>query len=207
MTCFEIYFQPVYIYIKRSVDLAVDNNYALSITSATLVGVLQSIELIFNVNFFGVSNWLLLLVLGTVLLDAWYGIKKSKKQSKEALREAKGLDVNTPEYRKLMRVHELKKFKPQKLQFTFFKCVTLLGYLYFAKTLLSSDANNFLGEALGFTSGLLLRAPLAIFWYYDFKSIGDNAAYIHGKKAPIFTIVESIFEFRITKFFKQKDDE
>jgi hypothetical protein len=76
----------------------------------------------------------------------------------------------------------------------------LLGYLYFAKTLLTADADNALGQILGFTSGLILKAPVAIFWYYDFKSIGENAAYLYGKKAPIFTIVESIFELRIKKF-------
>ena len=69
-----------------------------------------------------------------------------------------------------------------------------LYYLFFIKNLIQADVEGELGSILGFTSGVMLKVPVAIFWYYDFKSIGENSTYIYGKKAPIFTIVESIVE-------------
>jgi hypothetical protein len=200
LNCFQLYFQPVYLYVKRVFCLATDNNYNLTITSTTFAGVSQILEHFFAIDLFGIPNALLLLVMMTILVDAYYGVRKSIKQSKEALVHAQFYEVGSPDYKRQMRIHQLRKFNPTKLQFTFFKSLTLLGYLYFAKTLLTSDADNALGQILGFTSGLILKAPVAIFWYYDFKSIGENATYLYGKKAPIFTIVESIFELRIKKF-------
>lgn len=200
ITCFEVYFQPVYLYIKRTIDLATDNNYRLTFTSTFFATVSEIIQELFKVDLFGIPNALLCLVILTILIDAYYGIRKSVKQSKEALIHAQFYQEGSPDYRRQMKVHELKKFNPHKLQFTFFKALTLLGYLYFAKTLLAADSDGTFGQILGFTSGLILKAPIAIFWYYDFKSIGENSAYIFGKKAPIFTIVESIFELKLKKF-------
>ncbi|MAX50551.1 MAG: hypothetical protein CMH22_01050 [Methylophaga sp.] len=205
--CFQIYYQPVYIYIKRSYELAVDNGYALTYFAAITSAIGETIKRIFDIQIFGVSNLLLLFVIGTVLIDAFYGVQKSVKQSKEAYVIAQRYDQGTPERRKWLKVHELKKFKPQKLQFTFFKCCTLLFYLFMVKNLLASESDDALGQILGFTSAVVLKAPLIIFWYYDFKSIGDNSAYVYGKKAPIFTIVEKIFEPKISKFFKSNKDD
>jgi len=202
-TCFQLYFQPIYVYVKRSFELAIDNKGILLITSTILTGSIELITKALHINFFGVPNFLLFLVIMTVLIDAWYGVKKSVMQSKEALANSSKYAINTPEYRKEVKIFNLKKFQIVKLQFTFFKCFTLLGYLFFIKHLINIDTTGYLGEVLGFTSDILLKAPIAIFWYYDFKSIGNNSAYIYGKKAPIFTIIENILEFRINKFFKK----
>ena len=205
--CFQIYFQPIYIYVKRSYELAIDNNYALTIVSALIAGIAQTIEKALEVDIFGVSNVLLLLVIATVLVDAYFGVRKSVKISKEAFVEAQKFEENTPEYKKWMKVYEIKKFDAKKLQYTFFKCFTLLCYLFVAKHLLSSESDDTIGQILGFTSAVVLRIPLTIFWYYDFKSIGENSGYVYGKKAPIFTIVEKIFEPKISNFFKSNNDE
>jgi hypothetical protein len=195
-----MYFQPIYIYVKRSLDLALENNGTLIYTFAFLTGVMDACLKFLKVDVFGLSNFLLLLVILTVLVDAYFGVKKSLKQSKEAFIESQKFEEGTFERRKNLRIHELKKFNIGKLQYTFFKCFTLLGYLFFVKHMISADTDGFVGDVLGFTSNLTLKIPVAIFWYYDFKSIGNNSAYVFGKKAPIFKIVEIILEFRIKKY-------
>lgn len=197
LTCFQLYFYPIYVYFKRALGLAAQNDGILAITTTGLISTMQLVDTFFQTELFGISNYLLLLVMLTILIDAYYGIKKSVKMSKSALRIAQTLDVTTPEYKRYMKIHQLRKFSTVKLQFTFFKALSLMGYLYFVDTLLSTDPDNTLGEVLGFTSAVILKVPLAIFWYYDFKSIGENAAYVYGKKAPIFVIAEKIFELKI----------
>lgn len=203
ISCFQLYFNPIYIYVKRSFDLAMDNNGFLLWTLTFFSTIYEVLIDILNLNYFGMPNLLLLLVIVTVFIDAAFGIKKSLKQSKEALAKAMVTEPDTPEHKKLMKVHELKKFNISKLQFTFFKCLTLVGYLFFAKNFIQADVEGVLGSVLGFTSGVMLKIPVAIFWYYDFKSIGNNSEYIYGKKAPIFTIVENILEFKIKNYLKK----
>ena len=53
----------------------------------------------------------------------------------------------------------------------------------------------------------LIKIPIAIFWYYDFKSIGENTAYIYGKKSPIFKVVENVFEFKFRDYLGNKKEE
>lgn len=204
--CFLIYFNPIYIYIKKVIDLASQNDGDLFIRTISLTAIYQFFLNIFKIDAFGVPNFLLFLVITTVLIDARYGIKKSVKQSKELLDEANSLE-DSPEKRMLFKKADLKKFDPKKLQFTFFKCFTLLGYLFFAKHILDFQENETsLSGIIGFASGVVTKAPLSIFWYYDFKSIGDNSAYLYGKKAPIFLIVEKIFEPKINEFFNKKTE-
>jgi len=47
----------------------------------------------------------------------------------------------------------------------------------------------------------LSKIPVAFFWYYEFKSFGENSTFVYGKKAPIFNIVEMMFEPKISKLF------
>jgi hypothetical protein len=183
--------------------MAIDTKGVIVLTTTALTGVVELVGELLNINFFGIPNLLLFLVILNVLVDAYFGVRRSIKESKEALVRSYELDPSSPEYRKEIKIYNLKKFKTTKLQFTFFKCVTLLGYLFFIKHLITIDSTGFLGGAIGFTSELLLKAPVAIFWYHDFKSIGDNTEHIFGKKAPIFTIVENILEFRINKFYNK----
>ncbi len=76
-----------------------------------------------------------------------------------------------------------------------------MGYLYFAKTLLS-DGEGY----LDLTAAILTKTPIAIFWYYEFKSIGESSEYIYKKKASIFSIVENIFELRFAQFLYKKNN-
>lgn len=200
--CFSIYFSPIYIYIKKVFELAFQNDAEIGVRAISFMTVYQLICEIIKIDFFGVPNFLLFLVILTVLIDASFGISKSIKQSKEYSLEASLITEDSPEKRMLLKKVEIHKFDPKKLQFTFFKCLTLLGYLYFAKHILSVENNETsLSSIIGFASDVVTKAPLAIFWYYDFKSIGDNSAYLYGKKAPIFNIIEKIFEPKINNFF------
>lgn len=207
-TCFQIYFQPMYMYVKKAISLAFDNGSTLLCSASILSISTQLLQDFFNVNYFGVSNLTLLLVIGTILIDARYGIKKSVMESKIAKKKHDEILEDTPEKRALFKIYELKKFKPQKLQYTFFKSLTLLAYLFFVKSILDVDVQgNLMIEVIGFSSAIVLKAPIIIFWYYDFKSIGKNTAFIYQKKAPIFIIVEKIFEPKLSKFFKSKTDD
>ena len=203
INCFTTYYHPVYVYVKNSFALAISNNFSVAKASTFFVAIAHAVEKAFEVEFFGLPNMLLVLVISTILIDAYYGVKKSKKIASRALAQAQKIKDSTPEYRMWMRTYERRRFKPSKLQYTFFKCVTLLAYLFFVKTLLNYDQDNTLGELWGYTGAVVLKVPLAIFWYYDFKSIGNNSAYVYGKKAPIFKIVEDILELRIKNFINK----
>lgn len=202
-TCFQIYFNPIYVYIKRSFSLAFSNDGSLLYSTISLAAFTEFLNEFFEVNYFGVSNGLLVWVIVTILIDAFFGVKKSIRESRNLIKEA-GLVVVEAEKRMLLRKAKLKKFSPLKLQFTFFKVLTLIAYLFFAKhILITEESGDTLGMILGIASGVVIKAPLAIFWYYDFKSIGDNLEYLLKKKPPIFKIVEKIFEPKISKFFNK----
>ena len=70
-----------------------------------------------------------------------------------------------------------------------------------------NDSGTWEIKALFLTSEILIRVPIALFWYHEFKSIGENSAYIFEKKAYIFTIVGYIFEPRIKKFAGEELEE
>lgn len=203
-TCFNIYFNPIYIYIKKSINLAFENDNNLFYFSVSIATIIEFLNEIFKINFFGVSNWLIIIIISTILIDAYFGIKKSLKESLIAKKKSELLE-DGPEKRKQIKIQKLKEFKISKLQFTFFKILTLLGYLYVVKNILSHDDNEtVLSEILGFSTAVLLKVPLTIFWYYDFKSIGNNIEFLLDKKPPIFLIIEKIFEPKIKNFFNKE---
>lgn len=207
-TCFQIYFNPVYIYVRRVLLLSIANEYDTLKLSVTLAAITEAANYTFKLDIFGVSNFLLLLVITTVLLDAYYGIKKSVKKSKANYALGMKQQAGTCDQKRYLKLSQMQKFSPKKLQFTFFKCVTLLGYLYVAKNLLEAESGGgTIAEIVGFASGIATKAPLVIFWYYDFKSIGENSAFVFGKKAPIFTIVEKLFEPKINGLFNNTKNE
>ena len=206
-SCFQIYFNPVFIYVKRVFIMASENDYSILKLSFSLSAIMQTTLSIYKMDIFGVSNFLLLMVILTVLIDAVFGVLKSKKQSDENYDLAMTYSDDSIEIKKLLKLFELKKFNPAKLQFTFFKCFTLLGYLFFIKHMIQmQDSESVINEVIGLASSVVLKAPVAIFWYYDFKSIGENSEYYYGKKAPIFVIVEKIFEPKLNDFLNNKKE-
>lgn len=211
INCFQSYFEPIYIYLKKVYQIALDNDFAVGGTALIATSIGTALNEFLDVNYFGVTNVLLLIVIATVFVDAGFGIKKSLILAKRAHFKAFEFPEGSFQRKRFLREFEAKKFSSTKLQFTFFKCLTLLGYLFFAKTLLEIGEENLLAEetlvdsVLNFSTEIIVKAPLAIFWYYDFKSIGENTEFIYGKKAPIFTITEMIFEPRIFKFLKGEE--
>lgn len=201
MFCFTTYFFPIYIYVKKAISLTFDNPFVF-VTSINIIGAIDIIKSILKINLFGIDNILLLSVILTALIDAYFGVRKSVLESKEALEKALEYEIGSSEYKRWIKVSKIKEFQLGKLQYTFFKCFTLLGYLFFVKTLLGYDS-SLLETFLGYTSTIILKIPLALFWYYDFKSIGNNSSYVYGKKAYIFTIVEALFELQIKKQFEK----
>lgn len=205
--CFQTYYDPAFIYIKNVYLLAISNNYEALKLSFIMSYLTQIVNYVFKIDIFGVSSFLLMLVITTVLIDAYYGILKSIKKSKENYALALEQEQDSYEQKRYFKISEMQKFSPKKLQFTFFKCATLLGYLYVAKNLLESEVGGgTISEIIGFASGIATKAPLAIFWYYDFKSIGENSEFVFGKKAPIFIIVEKMFEPKINVLFNDKKE-
>lgn len=203
--CFGVYFMPVYLCIKKPFDLLIEDD-TLIFSTASIAMLFEIIKKVFDLSYFGVSNYVLILVIGTIFVDAYYGVKKSLKQSNDAKKEYDRME-ESPEKRMHFKIYERQKFQLSKLQYTFFKTLTLLGYLFFAKHVLEDDSDGgILVSVIGFASGVLIKAPLVIFWYYDFKSIGNNSMFIYGKKAPIFSIVEKIFEAKISNFFNKNKD-
>lgn len=194
-------------WIKAVYYLAVENHFAVSIMSIVITGGIAFGEIIISNNIFGISNLVLLLVIATVFLNTGYGIAKSIKSSKMLFAEAQKYEYQTTKHQCYLRKSNKMKFDIKKLNFVFFKCLSLMGYLYFAKAIITDGVDGsspVLIQALDLSTEILTKVPVAIFWYYEFKSIGENSAELYGKKAPIFKIVEGIFEPRIFKFFGSK---
>jgi hypothetical protein len=207
-TCFATYFKPIYIYIKKVNDLVSANDFDLYFKSISLATIHQSIMAFYAKEYFGVSNFILLIVISTVLIDAFFGVKKSVKKSDINYSLAKKLDESDPNKARLLRLSKGYEFSARKLQFTFFKCLTLIGYLFCANHIMEpQDNDTSISMIMGFASGVAVKAPIMFFWYYDFKSIGRNIQFVYGKKPPIFSIVESIFEPRLTAFMKTQKEE
>lgn len=184
-------------WIKGIIQLATSNDYSPLFASAFTVLGVTAADLMVTDETFGTTRMVIFLVIVTVLLNTIYGIKKSLMQQKILFARALKYPFNSKEYN-IFHKRSLKyKFNIQKLNFVFFKCFTFLGYLYFAQKLLEGDATF-----LDFSAEILAKVPLAFFWYYEFKSFGENSTIVYGgKKASIFTIVEGIFEPKISRLF------
>ena len=187
--------------------LAINNYGSVSFISIFLTGGLTVSQFMINDTVFGASNFLLLIVIGTVLINTSYGIQKSLLKSKVFFSKAQRFEFGKRQYNYFLTKSNDHKFQIKKTYFVFFKVFSFLGYLFFAKLLITDTIDStapFVIKAMEITAEILIRVPLAIFWYYEFKSIGENSTYVYGKKAPIFRIVEGIFEPRIFKFFGSK---
>ncbi len=189
-------------------SLATQNYWTATWSSLLITGGLTAAELFTTSEIFGTTYLVLLMVALTVLMNTWSGIEKNKRKSRKFLAIAQKYDQGTKEYRLNIRRWRNHKFDYRKLYFVFFKALSFLTYLTMVKAL-TSDGTDMSGgpweiKALFLTTEILIRVPIALFWYYEFKSIGDNSEYIFGSKAMIFTIVGWIFEPRISKFVGAK---
>lgn len=194
-------------WIKGIYHLVVGNQFQVGITSFFITGTLTVSDILFQESIFGTTYFVLLLVLGTVLCNTGTGIKKSLMKSQEYFQEAQKYQITSFSYRLNIRQYKSHQFDIQRLSFVFFKFFSFMAYLLVAKQLTSENVGDSAGvemKALYLTTEILIRVPIAFFWYYEFKSIGENSTYIFNKKASIFTIVENIFEPRILKIFGNK---
>jgi len=186
-------------WIKGIFNLAISNDYSPLFTSSMTVLGITAADLVITDNTFGTTPIVILLVLFTVLLNTGYGVSRSLMQQKALFAKALKYPFNSREYIAFYQRSLKYKFDIRRLNFVFFKCFTFLGYLYFAQKLLEGD-----GSFLDFSADALAKVPIAFFWYYEFKSFGENSTVVYGKKASIFNIVEMIFEPKISKLFGKK---
>lgn len=199
MKCFLAYFAPLFFYIRNLFQLSVYDLVAVG--SLMVTGTAAGVSYLLDLNYFGVSNLLIIFVGLTILANTVFGIKKSKMKAAEALAEARKLKSG-PDYRMKMKLHKYYSFQLNRLQFVIFKGFTFLGYLKIAQTFLT-EGNSF----LDWTTAAIIQTPVAIFWYKEWKSFGDNSAYYFGKKAPIFEVTEFVFEMKLfSQFFPRKEE-
>jgi len=181
---------------KGIFNLAISNDYSPLFTSSIAVLGVTAADLMVTDETFGTTRIVIFLVICTVFLNTGYGIAKSLKQQKILFSKAIKFPFGSKEYIMFNQRSLRYKFDIRRLNFVFFKCFTFLGYLYFAQKLLEGD-----GSFLDFGAEVLTKIPVAFFWYYEFKSFGENSTFVYGKKAPIFNIVEMMFEPKISKLF------
>jgi len=195
-------------WIAGLIKIAADNGYAVSIASILLTAGLSFQQFMITESLFGTTYFVLLLVLGTVLINTGYGIKKNVMKSRIFFAHAQQHEHNTRKHKHYIKKWEAHKYDYRRLFFVFFKFTSFMGYLLIAKALMSEgtigEEGGVVIQALEFSTEVLIRVPIAIFWYYEFKSIGENTEYIYGQKASIYKIVEFIFEPRILKFLGTK---
>lgn len=183
-------------WIKGVFELATSNDCSPMLTSAFAVLGVTAADLMVTDETFGTTRMVIFLVLCTVLLNTIYGIKKSLIQQKVLFGKALKFPYDSREYNRILRRSLNYKFDMKRVYFVFFKCFTFLGYLFFAQQLLAGD-----GTFLDFGAEALAKVPVAFFWYYEFKSFGENSTVVYGKKATIFIIVEMLFEPKLGKIF------
>jgi hypothetical protein len=188
-------------------DLLIDNHYAAAIGTFIFTGTLTITDYITSENIFGTSSLMLIMVMGTVFVNTITGTIKSIKQQKKYFAIAQKHEYDTKDYNLNLRKSQRFKYDSRRMYFVFFKCLSFLFYLAMIKILTSDGIDTdseWQIEALNLTAETLIRVPIAIFWYHEFKSIGDNSEFLLGKKALPFKIAEYIFEPRILKMFGDK---
>lgn len=197
MKCFFAYFAPLIVYLKNLLQLSFYDLVAIG--SLIVSGSFAVASYFIEVNYFGVSNLMILFVMITIGANTLFGILKSKIKAKAALLEAQKFKTG-PEYQMNMKLYKSFSFDWGKLQFVLFKALTFLSYLKIAQTFLT-EGDSF----LDWTSAAIIQTPIAIFWYKEWKSFGDNSAYYYGRKASIFEVTEWIFELKLFSQYFQKD--
>jgi len=187
-------------------QLSMSNFGAVSWMSVAITGGVVVTDFLSTETMLGTTPLVLILVMGTVFINTAFGISKNLQKSRVFFAQAQKHKINTVQYRINIRKWEAHKFDFKRTYFVFFKCFAFLTYLLVAKALMSDSVEGagFEIKALYLTTEILIRVPIALFWYYEFKSIGENSEYLYGRKASIFKIVEGIFEPRIFKFFGTK---
>lgn len=186
-------------WFKGVFALATSNDYSPVFTSAFTVLGVTAADLWVTDETFGTTRIVIFLVMCTVLLNTIFGVLKSRRQQSILFAKAVKHPFDSTQYNTFLRRSLRYQFDIRKLNFVFFKCFTFLGYLFFAQKLLDGG-----GSFLDFSAEFLAKVPVAFFWYYEFKSFGDNSTFYYGKKAPIFKIVEMMFEPKISKLFGKK---
>lgn len=191
-------------WFKNTYTLATDNHSMVTGASVIVAFSLQLTEVLSTEQLFGTTTIVLLVVFSTIAGNTIYGILKSKKMEKFYAQKAFQFEYQSRKYRYYKKKSEDHEFSMKKLNFVFFKTVFFLAYLASVNALMNAEdmePGSWELKALDLTTEALIRVPVIIFWYSEFKSIGENSADYYNKKAYIFKIAEFIFEPRISKFF------
>ena len=201
--CAYKYYRFIFEYLGDILKTLENTQYRIGYISAFYIGIIQWLKTQMQVEWFGVSYLLLGFVVFTILVDTTFGIISSNKKAKKYYNEAIKHDKNSFEYKLNRKKCKAKRFSSKKLMNTFFKILTLLAYLFFATELTKTEVDvEWVNEAFDIGIGALIKAPVAILWYHEFKSIGKHIEYIYGVKPNTFNIIQRIFEPKINKFFK-----
>ncbi len=188
--------------------VATENNYSVSVSSVFVIGTGTSVDLFLPNPLFGTTYFVLILVGLTVFANTLFGIWKSTLKADKFRVVRDRCKIGTAEYRLNHRRWNNHKFEFKKTYFVFFKMFAFFSYLLVVKALTNDRVGNsddWEIKALFLTTEVLIRVPIALFWYNEFKSIGENSEYVFQKKAHIFTIVGWIFEPRIAKFVGKQE--
>jgi hypothetical protein len=187
-------------------ELATTNQLHATVISIFLSGSVFLLDNMFLPNqFFGTTYFVLGLIHITLFGNAFTGAWKNVMKSRVHLALSQLHEPESRDYKVNIKMWKAHKFDLKKIYFVFFKSLSFMMYLFVVKALTMDGYNDDGGiEALEITAEILIRVPIALFWYYEFKSIGENTEYIFGKKAMIFTIAEWIFEPRISRFLGNK---
>lgn len=187
-------------------SLAIKNYGLTSFMSLIMTGGAVISNVLMEDSWFGTTNFVLIMVHLTLFSNAGFGIWKNNRKASIFFALAQKHVKGSKEHRLNIRRWRNHKFDIKKTYFVFFKSLTFLCYLLVVKALTADNPTGGSWEiqALSLGTEILIRVPIALFWYYEFKSIGENSEYIFGQKASIFKIVEGIFEPRIFKLIGNK---
>lgn len=204
--CFYKYYRFIFEYIDQIHTTLENSQYKIGYSSAFYIALINWLKTQMQIEWFGVSYLLLGFIIFTILVDTGFGIRSSMKKSKKYYKEAIKHTKNSFEYKVNKKKSRAKRFSSNKLINTFFKIFTLLAYLFFATEITKTDAEvRWVNEVFDMGIGAMIKAPVAILWYHEFKSIGRHIEDLYGAKPNIFNIIQRIFEPRIDKFFRDEN--
>ena len=198
-----LFFKPILNNVEKTIEL-IENSNSL-IVSAFIFGILNNIlNSHFGIDYFGIHISILVFIFFTIFVNAVYGIKKSLKRSKE-YKKLSEIAQNSNDKRRYKKISQRKKFKWDQLEFVFFKCFMVMMYLFMANFFVERIAlnENPILKFIDVTAEALIIVPIFVFWYKEFKSIGENAEYYYERKLKFFDVLENIVELKILKLYKK----
>lgn len=204
--CFLNFFSVVIRQVNDTVDI-VEKSSGVILSSSIFGIAIKLLDSKIGLDYFGISMFIILFVIGTIFTNSFYGIRASIAKSME-YKQLGDKTLNIKAKKRYYALSKKKKFSWSILEDVFFKVLTLLMYLFMANFFvdrLNLQQNPIL-KFVDVTAEVFLIIPVFIFWYKEFKKIGKNYEILKGRKSTIYRILEDVIEIKIENYLNALEE-